>query len=1230
MHIRRLRFKNLNSLVGEWNIDFTDTRVASEGIIAITGPTGAGKSTILDAISLALYGRTPRLDSINQTGNEIMSRRTGECFAEVTFETATGSYRSHWSQRRAKNKPDGRLQPQKHELADAATDAILASKINDVAALVPEITGMDFSRFTRTMFLAQGNFAAFLLAKPDERAPILEQVTGTGIYSDISKRVHERHSQERKLLDELHACVGGVLLLSQEEEQLLLQELEEKKASVKVLQERLERKKAEADVLRRIDRLEKEQYQLSLERQSWQLRMESFVPSREMLEKAEKTLELAGAYSELMALRAEQQSEANAHAECLAELPQCKAAVEQAVSEKRTGEETLAAAEKQQQEALPVFRKARELDAQLQAQQAAIRNAEADVAQVSKSIQELVKTREENGVALTRLQQKMETLSAQLNETAADASLVEQLEGICSQFSILQKTVASLQVKQRERDAASRQQENLASLVGRKATELKTVHQQAGALHIQMKEQEMRIVALLEGISLSEWRTRLLQESEKSALLAQVVEAEGSLKNAQLEGERAENRKQDCDREISKVNLLLPEREALYAQLLETRDALEKQQILEQKIGSYEQERALLAVDSPCPLCGSLEHPYVQQRESLPAGDSEEKLAELRRTIERTETETTSLKVSRATLQKEAEMLAAVALNSLRSREKFQGVLETLCAKLAISVPDADMHNAFAKESESVKSALDAISYRIAEAEKLEASLASLRTSVSAAQDALRKSESNLLQTEYEEKNSTKEVLRLDADLQILFSEQSLLLEGLARRLRPYGIEQVQPEFLKSVVAALTIRRDVWQERSREKLQLEQTATALNSTIIQQNEQILRAEEDLSRRTDVCSVLCSEYDSLLTARQILLNGKNVDDDEYIVTQNVDSARKLVKIHSAKLEEAERLLAARSARSADLSRSLMVRGESLLGRERDFGGLLKNKGFTDEAAYSAARLPQEERQKLFRQAQLLTDEGIALDTREKEVGRRLTQAKQNGIPNDSLSSLESEIGALGERQQLMQREIGAIDRRLADNAEAGERKKEILCALEVQKAECVRWDLLHELIGSADGKKYRNFAQGLTFDLLVAHANRQLASLNDRYLLTHCTDAPLEISVIDNYQAGEVRTAKNLSGGESFLVSLALALGLSQMVGKNIQAGSLFLDEGFGSLDEAALETALDALGCLKQSGKLIVIISHVQALKERIGTRIQVSPVSGGKSRISGPGCGIAGTIYEK
>jgi exonuclease SbcC len=198
MKILDIRFKNLNSLTGEWHIDFTHPDYSSDGIFAIIGPTGSGKTTILDAICLGLYGRTPRLEKVTKSTNEIMSRQAGECYAEVTFETQKGRYRCHWSQRRARKKPDGELQPARHEIADVHSDKVLESKITHVDELVEKVTGMDFDRFTRSMLLAQGGFAAFLQAPPDKRAPILEQITGTEIYSYIFAAIRIKRHKDFK------------------------------------------------------------------------------------------------------------------------------------------------------------------------------------------------------------------------------------------------------------------------------------------------------------------------------------------------------------------------------------------------------------------------------------------------------------------------------------------------------------------------------------------------------------------------------------------------------------------------------------------------------------------------------------------------------------------------------------------------------------------------------------------------------------------------------------------------------------------------------------------------------------------------------------------------------------------------------------------------------------------------------------------------------------------------
>ncbi len=283
--------------------------------------------------------------------------------------------------------------------------------------------------------------------------------------------------------------------------------------------------------------------------------------------------------------------------------------------------------------------------------------------------------------------------------------------------------------------------------------------------------------------------------------------------------------------------------------------------------------------------------------------------------------------------------------------------------------------------------------------------------------------------------------------------------------------------------------------------------------------------------------------------------------------------------------------------------------------------MQTTGFSDESSFLANRLSIQERQQLITKARELDDQKTKLQANKKDREGRLTEELDKKVTESNLDELKPNNERLKNELKEIISSIAGLTHQLTDNKNAKKKIKEKQGSIDAQKNECSKWEKLHGLIGSADGKRYRNFAQGLTFELMVSHANRQLEKMTDRYLLIRDDEEPLELNVVDNYQAGEIRSTKNLSGGESFIVSLTLALGLSKMASHKVRVDSLFLDEGFGTLDEDALETALETLSGLQQDGKLIGIISHVSALKERISTQISVKPILGGKSSVSGPGC---------
>lgn len=355
----------------------------------------------------------------------------------------------------------------------------------------------------------------------------------------------------------------------------------------------------------------------------------------------------------------------------------------------------------------------------------------------------------------------------------------------------------------------------------------------------------------------------------------------------------------------------------------------------------------------------------------------------------------------------------------------------------------------------------------------------------------------------------------------------------------------------------------------------------------------------------------------LKAQRINLFGDRDPDAAEQEAQTVlDASRKEAAAAQTQLGESKQALMLARQNAQTLEKGKQEIQAQLVEAGPSFAAALTGAGFENEAAYLGARLDETEQSKLEARADELKHRHTHLAALEAEKAQQLQAEREQ----KHVESSPEEHALLVQSCEELLKEIGTLNNQLEQNRKATELHQSKLGEIEKQQIECNRWSTLHELIGSADGKKFRNFAQGLTFELMVSHANQQLSKMSDRYLLVRDKRQPLDLNVVDNYQAGEIRPVKNLSGGESFIVSLSLALGLSRMASKHIRVDSLFLDEGFGTLDEDALETALEALAELKQAGKLIGVISHVGALKERISTQINVHIASGGRNRLSGTG----------
>jgi exonuclease SbcC len=432
---------------------------------------------------------------------------------------------------------------------------------------------------------------------------------------------------------------------------------------------------------------------------------------------------------------------------------------------------------------------------------------------------------------------------------------------------------------------------------------------------------------------------------------------------------------------------------------------------------------------------------------------------------------------------------------------------------------------------------------------------------------------------------------------------------------RPAALDRLAAEHRAALDRAkrlVATAENLDREVLRGEAELEKTAAA-----VERGERLLA--EAAAREAELAG-LARQREELRRERAQVLFGADPEAEEKRLRAALAVAEKARAEAEKAREAAQAGHDALLARIAETTARLETLERDHEARTAAFQAELAAAGLADEAAYLAAALPPEERERLEGAARELTEAQAGLAARRRENAAAREREEARALTGRSLADLTAGLAALETERGAIQGRLGAIDQKLADYEQAALKYRELQIRIEAQGRECGRWDRLHDLIGSADGQKYRNFAQGLTFELMVHQANRQLAGLSDRYLLIRDPAQPLELQVIDNYQAGEIRSTKNLSGGESFLVSLALALGLSRLASRRVRVDSLFLDEGFGTLDEDALDLALETLGGLREDGKLIGVISHVSALIDRVPTQIRVRPLNGPHSAVSGPG----------
>ena len=1079
MKILELRLCNLNSLYGEWRIDFDAPAFRSDRIFALVGPTGAGKSTILDAICLALYGATPRLGKINVNNNAIISRHSVECYAEVVFSTTRGRYRCNWQQHRVRRDPQGKLSEARHEISDADSGELLAEKKTETLKLVEAKTGMDFERFTRSMLLAQGAFDSFLKADVSEKSLILEQITGSAIYGEISQRVQQRHRDEKQLLAQLQAAAQAIALLEPEQEQQLRAELQSHKRRQSELDQHVESTQQTLQWRQALDAADAAIAQYSAELDQLDRAITAFAPKLQSLQLATSAADLEADYRELAHTRQQQQKDKSECSELAAQLPRLQQAVRNLEQKQQQSQQQQQQQRAQQQQTLELIKRVRALDQQLQAQQ----QARADAEKECRSLQQKLDSTHQQSAQLQQdikaQQRDLSAIDAYQRQHAADQSLATQLPLLQQRLQDLHKLELEQQAAERSAKAqlqelhtAERKFKQSQQVEQRQAAELAQVHSQIQA--------QQQLEQLLQARPLAEYR--------------------------------------------------------------KDKDQLQRELQLQQKIISLQAERERLIQGQACPLCGALEHPFARGDAPNPSA-TERELARINKLIEQAE----ALERAQQQLQSQREQ-AQQSHSAAQHKQQLDHKQQAYAQQ----------------EHDRARAAL----------ETQERELAALRTQ-------------------------------------------------LRDELATYGYQQTTETELAadSIQKQLSTRAQRWQERQAQRETISKHIAVLQTQLESNTAQTQQLIADAERKSHELTTKQQAAATSASERQQLFGAQDPDSEERRWRQIVAQAESAAQQATTELNQSQARLTETSNNSQRLQTLLKQRAALLEQREDTWRQALEQASFANEAAFVAALLPSAERAQLQQQQRRLQDQHLELNSkRAEQQQRRRTLAEQQIASELDAASLQQQLTEARSKQQAGNTRCGQLEQQLRANAQAQRQAQTQQQRIQQQRQIEERWHKLNALIGSGDGKKFRNFAQSLNFEIMVANANSQLRKLSDRYLLVHDPGQALELQVLDNYQAGAMRPTKNLSGGESFIVSLALALGLAQMASHKTRVDSLFIDEGFGSLDPDSLDTALNTLAELQQDDKLIGIISHITSLQERIPTQIAIIPQGNGRSRIQGPG----------
>jgi len=1222
MKILAIRGKNLASLANEFEILLEEGPLKHAGLFAITGQTGAGKSTLLDALCLALYDKMPRLPkgagvSIGHKDEDentrisshdvssILRRGTASAYAEVDFIGCDKQqYRSRWEISRARNKINGRLQAQKITLTQLQSQEVIGHKKTETLEAIVEKIGLSFDQFRRSVLLAQGDFAAFLKAKKDERSSLLEKMTGTSIYSQLSIAAFERASKEKQVCDKLREKMSDKIPLSEEERR----ELEEKNVTLNTEVQQLN-----SAIKQTEQHLAWHKIQAELQQELTQLQQKNTQAIATWNDQSEHRL-LLKQIDEVQILRPLLQQQEQLTEDCTkanTELSQHKQLLLGANETLPTLEARTKSADdffnhkqKALQDAQPLLTQAQILDSQLHESKQRNAQLKKDTAQqksqwktsqaTADALQKENESLTKNCHAYTTWQEQHAQISPLINEwkrwendlkklVTSQHTLKnyhiqqDQLETECQNNAIeLKKLTIDIAQFIEEQTAL----ENLSQQLepGYKANSLETCYQQRITL-----EQEKQVI------------DKILLSAEMAFVLSNDQKQEQDNLVA-LQHSQQKHQESIIDLEAQQTIITTQYNEAQQAfHLLQSANTQ-----------SVKQLRDALLENEPCSVCGSEDHPWAETNNPLqkPLAEQEKRLQQLG--IEKDNY--IKLLAEEGSLLAQCNRDLAACLSRQNEIYTQQQALENPSVTLELieqlKQQQSDLISRYLSAQENETHALN-----------LQKQWNDLRDKLEHIQQNNKQKTEQITQLKQQITLDSQQRQSLKKDVSRETSSKSGLIKALSEPLTLITDWQISLTEDSQFIHNLQSIVSEWQQS-----EISKKETDASLVLIHQKLELAEAEgqQHFNSWEKIDAELqahLSAHEKLTQDRQSYFSGKPATEIAQQLTAELKAAELEkqhtiaqlnahhldIKTHQHSIKHWKTESSRRTKKHQQISDELNV-----ALHKKNISLITLNELLSKSETWLIAEKNQQE----------------LLKTNKQET-QTVLAVKQQAITTHQINQPEQEKTVLEvslQQQQLEQTELknakDSVTFSLRSDDEKIKAGKELTKTLTKQTNIWEEWEGLNDLIGSKSGQKFRVYAQGLTLETLLAYTNQHLQEFAKRYSLERVNSNDLELQVIDRDMADEIRSVHSLSGGESFLVSLALALGLASLSSNKMQVESLFIDEGFGSLDPETLDIAIASLDTLQSLGRKVAVISHVPALVERIGTQIRVDKVGGGHSTV--------------